>query len=204
MVAIQTTSKIKKTLTRVGAFGAVSAFAATGGMVAFGGTANAQTMDGAAHQGGDAGHEQHKDGSTKGYDRNSNGGEWGAWEPSQYKEDHGADYGQWRDQMMQIVGGMGSQWESDNSNPNWTPEGENWQSDWGNWDPEMWQKHGSSYENWRDHMVGYMNKSDLSIQIEYMTTTTYTTTTAYKANIKASDATTFLTAASSSSKGEQY
>lgn len=203
MVATQTTSKLKKTITRAGAVGALSALTVGGSLAAFGGTANAQSMD-SGQSGGDQNHGQHKGGDSKGYDRNSNGGEWGAWEPTKYKMDHGADYGQWRDQMMKIVGGMGSQWESDNSNPSWTPEGENWQSDWGNWDPEMWQNHGSSYENWRDQMVAYMNKSDLSIQIEYMTTTTYTTTTTYKANIKASDATNYLAAASSSNKGEQY
>lgn len=198
MVAIQTTSKVKKAFTRIGAIGTVSALTVTGGLAVFGGTANAQTLDSGQQDG-----QQQSGGHGQGYDRNSGDSEWNKWEPTQYKQQTGADYGKWHQDMMQKMQDEAGKDGWGNGDHGWKPSGDQWQSDWGNWNPDMWKQHGSSYENWRDSMMEYMNKSSLNIQVEYATTTTTTTSTTYKANISANNDTRYLNSNSSANSGQR-
>lgn len=48
-------------------------------------------------------------------------------------------------------------WRSNGTNPNWVPTGTNWQADWSNWNPVLWEQNGSTYANWSQQLGAYLS-----------------------------------------------
>jgi len=47
-------------------------------------------------------------------------------------------------------------WHSSDANATWTPTGTNWQADWSNWNPVLWEQNGSTYSNWSRQLGSYL------------------------------------------------
>ncbi len=116
-------------------------------------------------------HDSWRDNGNDGKNYNEN--EWGNWEPSQYKQDKGGDFDQWWNDVNYQVKDTENNWHSDDSDESWTPSGDNWQSEWGNWDPQMWQDNGSSYDNWREQITEYMTQTRYELRISYESSESY-------------------------------
>jgi hypothetical protein len=48
-------------------------------------------------------------------------------------------------------------WRSSDTNPTWMPAGTDWQSDWSNWNPVLWEQNGSTYSNWAKQLDAYLS-----------------------------------------------
>ena len=92
---------------------------------------------------------------------------WNQWNPMTFAS-NGGSFSEWWNGVMGQMSGYGSaNWASNGSNSNWMPAGNNWQSSWSNWNPAMWESHGSSYANWYNQMMSYMNSNSGNFQSEF-------------------------------------
>jgi|SRR5581483_5567377 len=59
--------------------------------------------------------------------------------------------------LMSLLGKLKMDWSSTGSNPTWTPSGTNWQANWANWNPVLWEQNGSTFANWSSQLASYLN-----------------------------------------------
>ncbi len=56
-----------------------------------------------------------------------------------------------------IVASIQSNWPTTNSDPTWTPSGANWQFNFKNWNPALWEANGSSFANWSTQLDSFIS-----------------------------------------------
>jgi hypothetical protein len=92
---------------------------------------------------------------------------WNMWNPMTYASNGGNFSQWWNSSMTQMNNESAANWSGNDSNSNWTPMGSDWQSNWSNWNPVMWENNGSSYSNWYNQMMSYMNSNYGNFQSDF-------------------------------------
>jgi len=92
---------------------------------------------------------------------------WNKWNPTTYSSNNEGSFSDWWSGVMNQASSYSAGWSASSTNNNWMPRGSNWQQSWSNWNPMVWESNGSSYSNWHNQFMSYMNSQMGTFQSEF-------------------------------------